>query len=171
MPTMTASIRPAAADDRPFLERMFLVAANWDPDRPARTMEEWLADDHTRRYIGDWGRNGDVGFIAEADGLPVGAIWRRWYTTLEPGYGFLAEDIPEIAIGVDAAWRGQGIGARLLSALAEEARAAGLAAMSLSVEPANPATRLYLRQGYRIVSSTPSDLVMRLDLTDTPPER
>ena len=143
---------------------MFVAAANWSPDRRARTMDEWLTDEHTLRYIGDWGRNGDVGFIAEADGRPIGAIWRRSFATLEPGYGFLSEDIPEIAIGIDPEWRGQGIGTRLLTALADEARAAGVAAMSLSVEHLNPAVRLYLRQGYRIVTSSRDDHVMRLDL-------
>jgi ribosomal protein S18 acetylase RimI-like enzyme len=68
-----------------------------------------------------------------------------------PGYGFVDEATPEVTIGVDAAYRGQGIGAELLAALAELARAEGFRQLSLSVEPANPALRLYKRSGYRAV--------------------
>jgi ribosomal protein S18 acetylase RimI-like enzyme len=46
-------------------------------------------------------------------------------------------------------WRGLGVGTRLLSALHNEARASGIARLSLSVETANRALRLYQRVGYR----------------------
>ena len=96
--------------------------------------------------------------------MPAGATWRRLYSEIEPGYGFLSADTPEVSIGVRAEWRGKGIGGALLTALAEDARRSGLTALSLSVEPGNPALRLYLRQGFRLISSTDEDHVLRLDL-------
>ncbi len=161
---MVISIRSAGAGDLPFLEEMMVVASNWDPGRPIQPFDALLLDEHMRRYIEGWGRTGDVAFIARDAGQPVGAAWRRSYSSAAPGYGFLAEAIPEVSIGVRLDWRGLGIGGSLLAALADDARRADLLALSLSVELDNPAVRLYLRQGYRIVRSTAEDHVMRLDL-------
>jgi ribosomal protein S18 acetylase RimI-like enzyme len=161
---MAISIRPARADDLLFLEEMMVVASNWDPGRPFLPLDRLLEDEHMRRYFEGWGRPGDVAIIAEEADLPLGATWRRFYPSAAPGYGFIAETIPEVSIGVRAESRGRGIGASLLDALADDARRAGLSALSLSVELGNPAARLYQRQGYRTVRSSPEDHVMRLDL-------
>lgn len=92
--------------------------------------------------------------IAEANGQPVGAAWLRSLTADDPGYGFVAADVPELSIGVVASWRGQGIGRALLRALADRARSAGVSQISLSVERNNRARRLYLAEGYRVVGSS-----------------
>ena len=161
---MTITIRPAGPADLPFIREMFTAAANWDPALPPITFDKVIEDEHMLRYVIDWGRPGDVCFIAEDERVPVGATWRRFYPAASPGYGFIAEDIPEVSIGVRSEWRGQGIGGALLSALADQARGAGLPALCLSVELGNPAIRLYLRQGYRMVRSSDEDHVLRLDL-------
>ncbi len=161
---MSIAILPARLEDRLFLEEMFVAAANWDPSRPAEPYERLVQTDRLGRYILGWGRPGDVGRIAWAEDRPVGAAWRRFYPETEAGYGFVAESIPEVSIGVRAERRGQGIGASLLDALADDARRNGLPGLSLAVETANPALRLYLRQGYRIVRSSDEDHVLQLDL-------
>ncbi|MGW7072581.1 hypothetical protein ACWGII_29645 [Streptomyces sp. NPDC054855] len=43
----------------------------------------------------------------------------RFFTEDEPAYGFVHADIPELAIGVVADWRGRGVGRALLRALAD----------------------------------------------------
>ena len=161
---MAIALRPAGPDDLPFIHEMFVVAANWNPARPTHDFETIVQDARMRLYVEDWGRLGDAGVIAEEDGVPVGAAWRRLYSAVEPSYGFLSSDIPEVSIGVRAAFRGRGIGGALLTALAEDARRSRVTTLSLSVEPGNPALRLYLRQGYRIVRSSDEDHVLRLDL-------
>ena len=161
----TPTIRAAGAGDLWFLREMFGLAANWDPAASDRPFAEIVADGTIMvRYIEGWGRVGDVGVIAETTDGSVGAAWRRFYTSAEPGYGYVADGIPEVSIGVRPAWRGQGIGGALLEALADEARRGGLAALSLAVETRNPAYRLYLRHGYRLVRSTEEDYVLQLDL-------
>lgn len=53
-------------------------------------------------------------------------------------------------LAVTGAARGQGLGGRLLDAVAERASAAGLRRVGLLVEDGNPAARLYARQGFRV---------------------
>jgi GNAT superfamily N-acetyltransferase len=67
------------------------------------------------------------------------------------GYGFVAEDIPELSIAVVASRRHQGIGRRLLLGLIEASAAQGHRALSLSVNEHNPARGLYESVGFRPV--------------------
>ena len=140
--------RVAGAEDIEFLATMLGEAAVWRPDKPSPTGPEALADPHYGLYLEGWPRPGDHGVIAEQD-EPVGAAWYRRYTEAVHGYGFVAEDVPELSIAVVASRRGEGIGRRLLVALIEAADAEGLAALSLSVNLANPARRLYEAVGFR----------------------
>jgi ribosomal protein S18 acetylase RimI-like enzyme len=73
---------------------------------------------------------------------------------------------PELAMGVVRAWRGRGIGSRLLDALIVTAREQGLAAVSLSVEPDNYARRLYERAGFQPVDEASGSLTMLLRLQE-----
>jgi GNAT superfamily N-acetyltransferase len=65
------------------------------------------------------------------------------FTEESPGLGFVAHDVPELAIAVVASRRHQGIGRRLLVDLIEASIAKGHPALSLCVVEANPARRLY----------------------------
>jgi GNAT superfamily N-acetyltransferase len=157
-------IRPARADDLAFIGSMVVEAVNWDPERVALSPEAIAAEPTFDRYLSGWPRPTDLGVVAEADGMPVGASWMRFFDATEPGYGFLAEDIPELSIGVAPGWRGRGVGGRLLDAMIGLARARAIGAISLSVEAANPARRLYERRGFRPVVDDGEAITMRLDL-------
>jgi ribosomal protein S18 acetylase RimI-like enzyme len=91
--------------------------------------------------------------IAEdAAGTSIGAAWYRIYGEGDRGNGIVAwPGAPELAIGVRPDGRGAGAGRALLDALARAARDAGYARLVLSVDPRNPARRLYERCGYRVV--------------------
>jgi ribosomal protein S18 acetylase RimI-like enzyme len=103
------------------------------------------------RYVIGWGREGDAGVIALDEGFPVGAAWYRLFSTDEPGYGFIDEQTPELAIAVVPSRRGRGIGELMLSSLLERAKADGYGQVALSVERQNPALRLYEKHGFRVV--------------------
>jgi ribosomal protein S18 acetylase RimI-like enzyme len=120
------------------------------------------------RYVDDWGRPGDGGVIAEAEGEPVGACWFRLFAADHHGWGFVASDVPELGIAVAPAWRRRGIGTRLLAAAVEQAGRAGHPAISLDVMLANPARVLYKRAGFREVATDEeaAACTMMLDLTD-----
>jgi len=148
------TIRPAVASDAGFLADMLAEAVNWSTQWPPKSRDRILSAPDTAHYVAGWPRDTDLGVLAEADGQPVGAAWVRFLPATDPGYGFVAADVPELTIGVAAGWRGQGIGRALLRAIAGQARARGIARISLSVERKNYAQRLYLSEGYRIVDSS-----------------
>ena len=116
------------------------------------------------RYVYGWGRRGDAGVLALEDGFPVGAAWYRRFSEKAPGYAFVDEETPELAIAVVPSRRGRGHGERLLEALLARAREEGYEALSLSVEEGNPAIRLYERFGFESVRSEGSTHVMRARL-------
>jgi GNAT superfamily N-acetyltransferase len=148
------SIRLATADDAGFLGDMLVEAVNWSAEWRPKSREHILTAASTAHYVAGWPRDTDLGVIAEADGQPVGAAWIRFLPQTDPGYGFVAADVPELTIGVAAAWRGRGVGRALLRALASQARARGIGRISLSVERKNHAQRLYLSEGFEIVDSS-----------------
>ena len=134
-------------------------AAVWRPDKPTPTGDEVLADPRYAMYLEGWPREGDCGLIAEGDG-PVGAAWYRTFTDATHGYGFVAEDIPELAIAVVASRRREGVGRRILGALIEVSIARGWSALSLSVREDNPARGLYESEGFVVVEQHGSSWTM-----------
>ena len=142
--------RQAGADDFNFLATMLGEAAVWRPDKPTPTAEQVMADPRYAPYLAGWPRPGDYGLVAEQDG-PVGAAWYRTYTEVNHGYGFVAEDVPELSIAVIASRRSEGIGRRLLNDLIEASVAHGCRALSLSVAENNSARRLYESTGFVLV--------------------
>lgn len=139
--------RAAEADDLPFLATMLGEAAVWRPDKPTPTGEQVIADPRYEMYLAGWPRQGDNGLVAEQDG-PLGAAWFRSYTAATHGYGFVAEDVPELSVAVIESRRREGIGRRLLIGLINASVAEGHASLSLSVNADNPARRLYESIGF-----------------------
>ncbi|MDO9063144.1 MAG: GNAT family N-acetyltransferase [Microbacterium sp.] len=146
-------MRDAGPGDGPFLTDMLVEAVNWNRAL-RRPRVEVLADSRVRGYIAGWPRPGDVGAIAEDDdGEAIGAGWLRLFRADAPGYGFVASGVPELTVGVRAPWRAQGVGRALVRRLLVQARAAGHARVSLSVERGNFAKRLYASEGFATVAS------------------
>jgi len=135
-------IRKAGPRDARFLRDMLRHALYWRERTPGAL---------TSRYVKGWGRPGDTAVVALDGGFAVGAAWYRLFSEDEPGYGFVDEATPELAIAVVPSKRGKGIGEELLTALIERAREAGHETLSLSVEPENPSRKLYERHGFEVV--------------------
>src|SRR5690625_256250 len=112
-------LRPLTPSDLDFLLEMVVETINWKPGRNAN-LAEVLADERMERYVKDWGRAGDGGIIAELDDQQVGAAWWRYHTAAEPAYGYVADDVPEIAIALAPAARGKGLGRKLIQAAKAE---------------------------------------------------
>jgi ribosomal protein S18 acetylase RimI-like enzyme len=149
-------IRPAGAQDLPFLRDMLRHAyyARWGNE----------ADVPLERYVAGWGRPGDVALVSIDEFQPVGAAWYRLFESGEPGYGFVDEQTPELTIAIVPSRRGRGLGEELLTSLLERARDAGYDQVSLSVEPDNPAIRLYEQHGFEKAGERAGAWVMRAPL-------
>ncbi|MCX5064778.1 GNAT family N-acetyltransferase [Micromonospora lupini] len=146
-------IRAATPADADFLVDMLVEAVNWLPERDW-PRERILADPALAHYVAGWMRRDDVGVVAvDPADRPVGAAWFRHLGADDPGYGYVADDVPELTIGVVDAWRGRGVGRALLRAVLDAARNGGIHTVSLSVERANVAARLYASEGFRTVES------------------
>jgi ribosomal protein S18 acetylase RimI-like enzyme len=118
-------------------------------------------------YVKGWGRPGDTALIAIDEGFPVGAAWYRLFRREQPGYGFVDEETPELAIAVVPSRRGRGIGDALLKALYERAKQDGHAAVSLAAERDNAPLVSYYenKHGFQRVHEDGSDSVtMRREL-------
>ncbi|HWQ24119.1 MAG TPA: GNAT family N-acetyltransferase [Gaiellaceae bacterium] len=150
-------IRRGGRQDVRFLRDMLHHAYYW------REREPGEGPGPVALYVKGWGRPGDTALIAVEDGFPVGAAWYRLFRPDQPGYGFVDEETPELAIAVVPSRRGRGIGDALLEALFERARAEGHHALSLSVEAGNEALlAFYEKHGFRRVGGDGGDSVTML---------
>jgi len=115
------------------------------------------------RYVKGWGRPGDTALIAVEDAFPVGAAWYRLFRRDQPGYGFVDEETPELALAVVPSRRRRGLGDALVRALCDRARSEGYAALSLSVERDNVAlVSFYEKHGFERVVEDGGDGVTML---------
>jgi ribosomal protein S18 acetylase RimI-like enzyme len=148
-------VRRGGAQDVRFLRDMLHHAYYWKERAPDS------GPGPVALYVKAWGRRGDTAMIAIGDGFPVGAAWFRLFPAKQPGYGFVDEGTPELAIAVVPSARGKGIGSALLDALLARAREAGHEAISLSVDRNNAgAIRLYQQHGFERVSESDDSLTM-----------
>jgi ribosomal protein S18 acetylase RimI-like enzyme len=154
-------IRRGGRQDVRFLRDMLHHAYYWRERDPGE------GPGPVSRYVKGWGRPGDTALIAVDDGFPVGAAWYRLFDRDRPGYGFVDEETPELAIAVVPNRRGRGLGEALLEALFERARADGYRALSLSVPAGDePLVAFYEKHGFARVHEDGGDSVtMRRELT------
>ncbi len=156
---MTVVVRRGGAQDVRFLRDMLHHAYYWkerQPDAGAGPVQ---------LYVKAWGRPGDTAVIGLVDGFPVGAAWFRLFKKSAPGYGFVDEETPELAVAVVPNARGKGVGRAVLGALLEQAASDGYEAVSLSVDRNNAnAIALYEDLGFSQVGESTDSLTLRAGL-------
>jgi GNAT superfamily N-acetyltransferase len=151
-------IRRGNRQDVRFLKDMLRHAFYW---RSAGSVE----DASLWRYVAGWGRRGDAAVIALEGGFPVGAAWYRLFEPAEPGFGFVDEQTPEVAIAVVPSRRGHGIGSELMDGLIGLAKEQGHGALSLSVADGSLAMHVFEKEGFQRVEQTDHSWTMRLNLS------
>jgi ribosomal protein S18 acetylase RimI-like enzyme len=156
---MTVDVRRGTAQDVRFLRDMLHHAYYWRERMPDE------GPGPVQLYVKAWGRSGDTAVIALLDGFPVGAAWFRLFAQASPGYGFVDEATPELAVAVVPNARGKGVGSALLGSLLERARGDGYQALSLSVDRDNQgAIALYGQFGFQQIQETTDSVTLRVTL-------
>lgn len=153
------TIKPA---DAPLLKEFLYLAIHVAEEEQPPT-KDVVEKPELSRYLENWGQSGDIGFIVELrkGRKPIGAAWFRQFSAQKPGYGFIAENIPELTIAILPEYRNRGLGRYLLTRLINQARLEGFPGLSLSVSKQNPAVGLYERLDFKTVREEGKTQVMR----------
>lgn len=152
---MSITLRPVGPDDEAFLYELYastraaeLAAYGWDTTQQAAFLQ--LQFRGQRAHYAEY-PNADEQIILD-DGRSIGRLF----------VARLEKEIRLVDIALLPAWRGQGIGARLIEALLAEAARAGLP-VRLHVEKFNPARQLYERLGFVLLGDAGAHYLMEFN--------
>ncbi len=98
----------------------------------------------------------DWGLVAEVDGKVVGAVWVR----IMNDYGHIDDETPSLAISLYKEYRGFRIGTAMLKEILVLLKLHEYSRVSLSVQKANYAAKLYLKVGFEIVRESEEEYIM-----------
>ncbi len=144
------------------LLREFLYQAIYLPDGVEPPPRSVVDLPELQVYVTDFGtRPDDHCLVAEVEGKVVGAAWCR----IMEDYGHIGNGIPSLAISLLPAYRGLGIGTRLLKNFLLLLWNSGYQRASLSVQKENPALRLYQQIGFKVVEEKGTEYLMLWDGT------
>ncbi len=136
-------------------EAIFIPEGETPPERSIIELPELAL------YYEDFGKGAaDYCLAADDDGLVVAAAWTR----IMDDYGHIDDETPSLAMSVLKNHRGQGIGTRLLQELISLLSEKGYKRISLSVQKANYAVRMYDRAGFRTILENDDEYIMVCDL-------
>jgi ribosomal protein S18 acetylase RimI-like enzyme len=154
--------RPIKADETTFLKEMLWEAIFLPAETKQTLTKALLEHPDIRKYYSGWGRKGDVAFVAcqQHTEMLTGCAWGRLFHSTGKGYGYISDEIPELSIAVDPAFRNRGIGTKLLQMVIEDYTKKGYPKLSLSVHKDNPSLQLYYRMGFKVHSENDDSLVM-----------
>ena len=157
---MNYHIRPIQPSEIPLLKD-FLYEAIFIPEGVQAPPRSIIDDESLQVYIRDFGLSPDDHcLVAEVDDKIVGAIWGR----IINDYGHIADDVPSIAISLYKEYRNQGIGTDLLKQMISLLKGKGYKSVSLSVQKANYAMRMYQKAGFIVLSDDGEEVIMQCPL-------
>ena len=108
-------------------------------------------------YVDGFGtKDGDICFVAEIDGVIVGAVWVR----IMDDYGHVDDETPSFAISLLKEYRGVGIGTELMKRMLVELKSCKYKKASLAVQKQNYAVRMYKNVGFEIVDENAEEYIM-----------
>ena len=149
-------IREIHEDEYPVLEE-FTYQAIYVPEgvtAPPRTI---LQDPNISMYFEEFGESeDDHGLVALVEHQIVGAIWAR----IMNDYGHVDKQTPSISMSILPAYRNRGIGSNLLKNMLRLLKDEGYRQVSLSVQKANVAVKMYEKAGFDVFIENAGDFVM-----------
>ena len=139
----------------------FLYNAIFIPQGVEPPPKSIIENDELQVYVKDFGRKrGDFALVAEAGGEIVGAVWVR----IMKDYGHVDDDTPSLAISVYKEFRGRGIGTDLMRNMLSLLKHNGYKRVSLAVQKANYAVRMYKKVGFITVDENAEEYIMICEL-------
>lgn len=152
--------RQIRTDEIPLLDE-FLYEAIFIPDGFSAPPKSIIENEDLQVYVRDFGnQRDDRCLVAECDGKIVGAVWTR----VMNDYGHIADGIPSLAMSLYKEYRNKGIGTELLERMLQLLRKEGYKQVSLSVQKANYAVRMYRKVGFKVHKETEEEYIMICDL-------
>ena len=149
-------IREIQAEEIPLLDD-FLYEAIFIPEGVAAPPRDIIRQEDLQVYVRDFGRQPDDHcLVAEVDGMIVGAVWVR----VMDDYGHIDNETPSLAILLYKEYRNRGLGTELLRRMLEILRGKGYQQVSLSVQKANYALRMYRKAGFETVVDRGDEVLM-----------
>jgi L-amino acid N-acyltransferase YncA len=137
---MTVTVRAASAAD---VEAIRAIHNQGIADRIATLDTAARSSEETQAWLADRGPRHPV-LVAEMDGTVVGWGSLNRFNP-RPAY----DSVADFSVYIERAWRGKGVGRRLLDALVDRARAIGYHKMVLAAMAHNNAgLALYTRTGF-----------------------
>lgn len=150
------SIRELRLEETPLLDD-FLYEAIFIPEGVAAPPKSFIKNEDLQVYVRDFGQmSDDRCLVAICDGKIVGAVWTR----IMKDYGNIADDTPSLAMSLYKEYRHKGIGTELLKSMLQLLRKDGYKQVSLSVQKANYAVRMYRKAGFEVWKETPEEYIM-----------
>ncbi len=134
----------------------FLYEAIFVPEGVEKPPKSIIQQPELQLYVADFGRPDDWCFVAEAEGKVIGAIWAR----IMADYGHIDNETPSLAISLYKEYRNLGIGTALMEAMLRFLKEKGYKQVSLSVQKANDAVRMYRRAGFEAVDENQEEYIM-----------
>ena len=139
----------------------FLYEAIYIPDGVEPPPKSIINSPELQEYIFEFGkRKHDKALVAETQRKIVGAIWVR----IMNDYGHIDNDTPSLAMSVSKEYRGLGIGSSLLKELLSALKSVGYSKISLSVQKANFAVKMYKQAGFTVVDENSEEYIMVVNL-------
>ena len=155
-----ATIRVIRTEEIPILND-FLYEAIFIPEGVPAPPRSIIENEDLQVYVWDFGKKADDRcLVAEIDGRIVGAVWTR----VMNDYGHIADNTPSLAISLYKDFRNRGIGTELLREMLQLLRQDGYRQVSLSVQKANYAFRMYQKAGFEVLKEKEEEYLMRCDL-------
>ena len=139
----------------------FLYEAIFVPEGLPAPPRSIIENEDMQVYVRDFSKlPNDRCLVAIVDGMIVGAVWTR----IMDDYGHIDNQTPSLAISLYKEYRGHGIGTALLSRMLDLLRRDGYSKVSLSVQKANYALRMYEKAGFKTVADRGEEVLMVCEL-------
>ena len=153
---MNYIIRKLRQDEVKILDT-FLYEAIFIPEGVEAPPMEIINQPERQVYVDGFGtKDGDICFVAETDGVIVGAVWVR----IMDDYGHVDDETPSFAISLLKEYRGNGIGTELMRRMLVELKSCKYEKASLAVQKQNYAVRMYKKVGFEIVDENAEEYIM-----------